>query len=102
MIPRVIEVLPLTDYRIQVEFNDGMSGIVDIAAALGFKGIFSKLRDPEFFKRVRVGRSSRTVEWPGQLDLDPVVLYSRATSKSIKWVLNAPEPVSKNRRKAVY
>ena len=92
MIPRVKNVIPLPDYRIEVTFNDGASGVVDIGAALGFKGMFERLRDPEFFKRVRVGRSSRTVEWSSQLDLDPVVLYSRATGKSVEWILAQDEP----------
>ena len=98
MIPRVESVIPLSDYRIEVTFTDGVSGIVDIAATLGFKGMFARLRDPEFFKRVHVGQSSKTVEWSDQLDLDPVMLYSRATGKSVEWMLNAPEPGVKRRK----
>jgi hypothetical protein len=95
MIPRVTEVHPLTNYRILVKFNDGAEGEVDIAHALNFKGVFAKLRDVDFFNRVKVGSSSRTVEWPGELDLDPVMLYHRATGKPIDWILDALEPESK-------
>jgi len=92
MIPKVKSVAALPDYRIEVTFNDGSSGIVDVAGSIGFKGILAKLRDPDFFRRVHVGRSYKTVTWPGELDLDPVMLYHRATGKSIDWILDAPEP----------
>jgi len=92
MIPRVKSVIPLPNYRIEVTFKDGATGIVDIAEALGFKGVFAKLRDTAFFNRVHVGRSSRTVQWSNQLDLDPVVLYHRATGKSIEWILALEDP----------
>jgi hypothetical protein len=92
MIPRVKSVVPLPNYRIEVTFKDGASGVVDIAAALGFIGMFEKLRDPAFFERVHVGRSNKTVTWLGQFDLDPVMLYHRATGKSIEWILDQEEP----------
>ena len=99
MIPKVKSVNALHYYRIEVTFNDGASGVVDIGAVFGFKGMFERLRDPEFFKQVRVGRLSRTVEWSSQLDLDPVVLYSRATGKSVEWILAQEEPAKPIRKK---
>jgi len=100
MIPKVRNVNPLPDYRIEVTFNDGAYGVVDIKAALGFKGMFERLRDPEFFNRVRIGRSSKTVEWSSQLDLDPVLLYSRATGKSVEWILAQDEPEKPARKRS--
>lgn len=31
----------------------------------------------EVFERVRVNPETRTVEWPGEVDFDPEVLYGR-------------------------
>jgi hypothetical protein len=33
--------------------------------------------DPEIFEEVRVNHESGTVEWPGEVDIDPEVLYGR-------------------------
>ncbi len=60
----------------------------------------ARLQDVEFFNKVRVARSYKTVTWPGQLDLDPVMLYHRATGKSIDWILDQddPPPPARKRR----
>ena len=100
MIPKVKSVNALPDYRIEVTFNDEASGIVDIAASIGFRGILAKLSDPDFFNCVQVGRSYKTVTWPGQLDLDPVMLYHRATGKSIEWILAQDEPSKPVRKRS--
>ena len=92
MIPRVVLVEPLQNYCIRVEFKDGASGVIDVGKTLGFEGVFGKLADVAFFNRVRVGRTYKTVTWPGQLDLDPVMLYHRATGKKIEWILAQPGP----------
>jgi Protein of unknown function (DUF2442) len=43
----------------------------ELAAA---RGVFVALRDPRVFASVRV-TDSGTIEWPGEVDLDPEVLY---------------------------
>lgn len=39
-------------------------------------GVFSRLSDPKFFRRVRCLKSFHTIVWPGEVDLDPDVLIS--------------------------
>jgi hypothetical protein len=46
--------------------------------ALELPGLLSRLRDPDFFARVRVDPELGAPVWPGGLDLDPLVLYARA------------------------
>ena len=42
-------------------------------------GVFARVRDDRsVFEQVRVKPGSRTIEWPGDVDLDPDVLYGRA------------------------
>jgi len=39
-------------------------------------GVFAGIRDDRhLFRQVRVKPDSRTIEWPGEVDLDPDVLY---------------------------
>jgi hypothetical protein len=45
--------------------------------------LFAPLRDPACFAELRVDRELGTICWPGGADLDPHVLYARATGKPI-------------------
>jgi hypothetical protein len=62
-----------------LRFEDGVEGVVDLAAQLSFRGVFEPLRDPAYFALVRVDSESGTVTWPNGADLDPDVLYSCIT-----------------------
>lgn len=39
------------------------------------RGVFVSLRDLRIFSEVHVNETSGAVEWPGEIDLDPEVLY---------------------------
>jgi len=67
------------DYRLHLEFEDGVEGVVDLAHQLSFRGIFEPMRDAAYFARVRVDPELGTVAWPNGADLDPDVLYGRIT-----------------------
>jgi len=72
----VVEVRFVHDYTLWLRFQDGTSGEVDIAPS--FKGpIFAPLRDPEFFKQVRVDAEIGTIVWPNGADIAPETLYER-------------------------
>ena len=66
-------------FQIEVTFDDGVSGTVDLADLAG-KGVFALWRDPSTFARVRIG-SSGELAWGEQLDLCPDALYLRVTGK---------------------
>lgn len=71
---RVTSVQPLDDYRLRVAFNDGVERDVDCAFLLhGTLG--GPLRDPEYFRQVRVDDEARTVVWPNGLDPAPELLH---------------------------
>ena len=74
----VSEVKPLEGHRIRVTFSDGAVKEIDLAELLSAGGVFTPIYEQrEIFEKVRVNPESRTVEWPGQIDLDPEVLYGR-------------------------
>ena len=74
---RVIRVAVLTDYRVDLRFEDGNGGVVDLSHLAG-KGVFAAWTDYEAFKRVRIGDSGE-LAWDDQIDLCPDSLYLRAT-----------------------
>jgi Protein of unknown function (DUF2442) len=71
-------VQPLDGYWLRLTFSDGAIKDVDLGAVFARGGVFSAIHDSrELFERVRVNPESHTIEWPGEVDLDPEVLYGR-------------------------
>lgn len=59
-------------YKISVTFDDKKTKIVDLEFYLD-KGVFLALRNPEYFKLVKVKYD--TLVWPNKADFCPDVLY---------------------------
>ena len=73
----VTEVTPLEGH-LRATFSDGAVKEIDLAELLSAGGVFTPIYERrEVFEQVHVNPESRTVEWPGEVDLDPEVLYGR-------------------------
>jgi hypothetical protein len=66
-----------------VRFADGLSGRVRIQPSHLY-GVFEALKDPDFFKQLRI--TDGFVSWPGEIDLAPDSMYE-AIKKNGEWVL---------------
>jgi len=80
----IIKVHPLDNYCLEITFEDGVSGIVDIKEAITFNGVFEPFEDEVFFRQVKVNPDTGTIEWPNDVSLDPVVLYARITKQPVE------------------
>jgi len=69
----------LPGYRLELVFDDGVCGVVDLSEIVG-KGVFSSWCDHQFFEQVRIGSFGELV-WDNKIDLCPDSLYFRATGK---------------------
>jgi hypothetical protein len=66
MMPRVVKVAPLSQYRLHVEFDDGVVGTIDLSGE--FDGeVFQPLRDEAVFRQVTVDEFG-AVCWPNGPD----------------------------------
>ena len=75
---KIEAVQPLDDYWLRLTFSDGAVKDVDVGEILARGDVFSAIReDRTVFQQVRVNPETRTIEWPGDVDLDPEVLYGR-------------------------
>jgi len=83
MLHDVVEVRALDGYRVYLRFGDGAEGVVDVSRRVPFDGVFEPLRDPEYFRRVRVDAELGTIVWPNGADLDPLVLRSLVTGERL-------------------
>lgn len=72
----ITAVEPLEGLSIRATFSDGAVKDLDLRDLLSGGGVFEPIcADRELFEQVRVNPEARTVEWPGEVDLDPEVLY---------------------------
>lgn len=72
---RIIKCEPHDDYRLWIQFDDGLEGEVDLKNLAG-KGVFSAWNSIEFFKSAHIDKRTDTVAWGEDIDLDPYVLYN--------------------------
>jgi hypothetical protein len=75
----ITEAKPLSGYRLQLQFDNGERGDVDLSEFVG-RGVFTAWERPGVFEQVAV-TSEGAVEWPGELDMCPDALYLRMTGK---------------------
>lgn len=77
---RVVRVEPLGGYRLLLGFDDGTEG--EVAFSPGeFTGVLEPLRDPAFFAQAHPDPEFGALAWPGDIELDPLTLYARATGR---------------------
>ena len=72
MYPSVKKVNPGENFILLIVFDNCETGVLDMKPFLDF-GVFSRLRDYDIFRKVKV--SFDTIEWPSSIDLDPEFVY---------------------------
>lgn len=84
---RIAAMRVLPGYRMEVRFNDGTEGEVDLSALIhsAEAGVFACLRDEALFRKARVQMGA--VTWPGDLDLAPDAMYA-AIKRDGTWVVS--------------
>jgi hypothetical protein len=83
MLIDIVEVRPLENYSLYLRFEDGREGEIDLAEMIDFSGVYAPLRDPAYFRQVRVNPDLGTICWPNSADVDPDVLYSVVTGEPL-------------------
>ena len=84
---RITDVNVLENYKLDLVFDDGVKGYVDVSHLVG-KGVFGLWRDYEVFKKVQIG-SSGELYWDDQVDLCPDSLYMKITGKKPEDIFQA-------------
>jgi hypothetical protein len=77
---KLTAVQPLPDYRLHLEYADGVAGEVDLSRLVG-KGVFRLWSDPAAFQNVSIG-SAGELRWSDEVDLCGDALYLQITGKS--------------------
>lgn len=69
----VTKVEVVRDLVVRVQFDDGLTRVVDLDSVL-HGPMFEPVRDPEFFRRVTVDPELGTIVWPNGADIAPEFL----------------------------
>lgn len=80
-IPHVVEGRHVKDHMVEIKFNDGTVKIVDFQHYIDKGGIFSQLKDKEYFKRFFIDLN--TICWPNGADVAPERLYELGRSVTV-------------------
>lgn len=96
-LPRVTDVQLRHEHWLRLTFSDGAVIDIDAWPLINGGGVFEPIRsDRRVFEQVRV--TGGTIEWPGEVDLCPDVLYGRAEPIGIRFerrvVRAAPGPAA--------
>jgi len=75
MRPKAIDVKPLSDYKLEITFDNQEKKIFDIAPYFKFK-IFQELKEKDNFKKVKV--KGLSIEWENGADICPDELYENS------------------------
>lgn len=84
--PELIHVTDLAvigDHRLRLFFEDGSQGEVSFSDWT-WSGVFEPLRDPAYFRKVRLDDELGTIVWPNGADIAPETLHA--------WALNGRDP----------
>ena len=77
---RITKVEVRNDYLIELRFDDGTEGTVDLSHLAG-NGVFTSWHDYPKFQDVRIGETG-DLRWQDGVDLCPDALYLKVTGKS--------------------
>jgi hypothetical protein len=84
MLKDVVAVKPLEPYRLLIQFEDGVEGIIELDKIVRLEGIFAPIQDPSEFGKVRVHPELGVLCWPNGADLDSDVLHALLTHSPIR------------------
>jgi len=95
MIHDVVSASYKDEYKIEVTFDDGCSGIVDFSVYLTRGGVFDRFKDIAFFKNFKINQDLGVLSWQDEIDIAPETLYSEATRTSLpNWMERKRKPVA--------
>lgn len=92
MIHDVVSAKYKNGYKIELTFDNGKCGVVDLSSYSKRRGVFERFRDIEFFRSFKVNKELGVLEWSDGLDIAPETLYSEATGEPLPEWMTKKQP----------
>jgi hypothetical protein len=93
MLHDVISARYIEDYKIELVFDDGKSGVVDFQEFASRGGVFDRWKDHDYFKNFTVDRELGIITWNHEIDIAPETLYSLATQTPLPEWMRSDKPM---------
>lgn len=90
----VLEARHIEGYRLELTFENGRSGIIDLKDYTKKGGVFSRFADINYFRQFYVNKEIGTLCWPDGLDIAPETLYHEATGEPLPEWMRSEEAVA--------
>ena len=86
ILPKVTSVSAVEKYKLNVQYNDGTNGLVDLSDLAG-KGVFQYWDEKaDNFFNVYIAKQCGAIAWSDDLDIDPMNVYFQLKGiSSEKW-----------------
>lgn len=75
---KVVVVKYINDYNVEVTFDDGVSGTIDLSELVN-QGIFIELKDKKKF--ATLFSNGYSIGWSDELEIDAALIYAEITGK---------------------
>jgi len=82
IIPYLKNARALPGYKLSVEFEDGIEGVIDLKKWRG-KGVFSFWNDEKNFSSFKI-TTDKKLEWNEDIDMDPDAFYLQLIRKTFE------------------
>ena len=77
----VVAVKYLRGYTVEVIFDNGEHGEINLKGYASKGGVFEPLSDIAYFRKVSVNKDLGTIAWPNGADIAPETLYRLVKEK---------------------
>ena len=81
-IPYLKNATALPGYKMLVEFEDGIQGVIDLQAWKG-KGVFSYWNDEANYRLFKI-TDNKKLSWNEEIDMDPDAFYLKLINKTFE------------------
>ena len=81
-IPYITKAEARPDYKLFMEFEDGVKGMIDLSKWKG-KGVFEFWNEEENFKSFRITEDKK-LQWNENIDMDPDTFYLQLIGKNFE------------------
>lgn len=78
---KVISLTPQPKYKLEVTFDDGVSGVVDLEDLVQ-KGVFQVLKDERLFNQAKYNKLC--IYWNEDLEIDLLNIYAQLGNKDLE------------------
>lgn len=90
----VITATHIEGHKLEVTFENGKKGVIDLQSYLKKGGVFVRFFEMEYFKKFYVNKEMGTLCWPEGVDIAPETLYHQATGEALPAWIQAEKAVA--------